>query len=90
MSEWQPIETAPKDGSHFLGAEFWDNKWWYEEIWYSHTWEFGGGSFLAKPSHWMPLPPCSAPATGARWAGGFPSIRPDQQFSRASMTSSIR
>ena len=56
MSEWQPIETAPKDGSHFLGAEFWDNKWWYEEIWYSHTWKFGGGNFLTKPSHWMPLP----------------------------------
>lgn len=53
---WQLIDSAPKDGSHFLGAEYWDDKWWYEEIWYSHTWGFGGGNFLSKPTHWMPLP----------------------------------
>ena len=55
-NEWQPIETAPKDGSHFIGAEFYDDKWWYEEIWWSYSWEFSGGNFVTRPTHWMPLP----------------------------------
>ena len=65
-AEWQPIETAPKDGSHFIGAEFLDDKWWYEEIWWSYSWKFSGGNFLTYPTHWKPLPKPPAMAQGEK------------------------
>lgn len=53
-SQWQPIETAPKDGSEFLSwselsqwVTHWDEK--------SKIWKSGEGYGL-KPTHWMPLP----------------------------------
>lgn len=65
MSEWQPIETAPKDGTKVLG---WDGGTMTTVEWY----ELGGyWSLLAVgawaedsewvPTHWMPLP---EPPTG--------------------------
>lgn len=68
MSEWQPIETAPKDGncvilgSATLGAEpaFWHNgsgNYWGLAGWYA---ERDRGILLARPfggfTHWQPLP----------------------------------
>ncbi len=79
MSEWQPIETAPKDGQHVLLAITEDgppglgyvSEGYYEEDgdrgWYSantHWTDSYDGSLF--PSHWMPLPkpPEAAPIKG--------------------------
>ena len=50
MSEWQPIETAPKDGQSYLAysTEF-VNQYWVTDKCNGMT-------------HWMPLP--KAPANG--------------------------
>ena len=64
MSEWQPIKTAPKDGSKILvylppreksdGSGVWDAVYtvshWYApgRYWWDHS--------MSKPTHWMPLP----------------------------------
>lgn len=61
MSEWQPIETAPKDGTAVLGATtdlfdggcevvFWDDD---REMWGTND---GPYFFKGRFTHWMPLP----------------------------------
>jgi len=65
-SQWQPIETAPKDQTVMV--------WWGEGCWwgrksrtipvgavfpkgpYAWTVKFGDGLRVADPTHWMPLP----------------------------------
>ncbi len=64
MSTWQPIDTAPKDGTWVLltgghAAEptgpcvvgFWDRDDWA----YAH-WDGSWYSIYEAPTHWMPLP----------------------------------
>ena len=74
--EWQPIETAPKDGKrHMLfAAEFdrpgdWRIKMGYWSEGYK-SWQLFGGSW--KPTHWMPLPPPPSNAGIHRAAEGRP------------------
>lgn len=52
--EWQPIETAPKDGTEILTTsldkypdDIFCDRWYAKE----NRW-----SYDAKPTHWMPLP----------------------------------
>ncbi len=61
MSEWQPIETAPKDRKAVL-LYVPENRCVYSAIWVAHRgwWEIFGGDWrdhLQRASHWMPLPP---------------------------------
>jgi hypothetical protein len=55
--EWQPIETAPKDGTEILLFSGWDIGlcyWRNDSCFLGWTW--GAGNRFNNPSHWMPLP----------------------------------
>ncbi len=71
-SNWQPIETAPKDGTYILVGNK-DGVWvaWYTEIYPSghkapNPWqslmlnhrhmESKNRDYSSAPTHWMPLP----------------------------------
>lgn len=69
MHGWQPIETAPRDGTHFLATAIvrnikTDARWWETHVIWADD-ETGevhpecdhGWSRIEDYSHWMPLPP---------------------------------
>lgn len=67
MTAWQPISTAPKDGTWILAiiAGFWEMNIPYIPDVVSWNDESGGWNFCEeegeidkdwKPTHWMPLP----------------------------------
>ena len=68
MSEWQPIETAPRNGSlvklknDLLSSEylfFWNPKLkaWETKVMGVMGWRRGcWNDYCGKPTHWMPLP----------------------------------
>ena len=66
--KWQPIDTAPRDGSKILLARIGRNEvgenlgiWWAcSGFWHSRYENWNDGiepSGLAHPTHWQPLPP---------------------------------
>jgi hypothetical protein len=67
VTEWQPIETAPKNGTAFLGyfpgrAGYWARQDVQPVYWLASS-EDGrwmspvSGHETDRPIHWMPLPP---------------------------------
>jgi hypothetical protein len=59
MSEWQPIETAPKDGTDILVWMFGNSMAvvFYDDN-LDHPWHTMDGPAYHKeaPTHWMPVP----------------------------------
>ena len=72
---WQPIETAPKDGSQILAAVRYATKGCYETLllyWATILEEYPEGVWVfdsyipvtyGKPTHWMPVPRYMPPKT---------------------------
>lgn len=72
ISAWQPIETAPRDGTHILGYIYDEpDVIWFEtsknwptdpvgiNAWTNGVVSNGGydcGYNIIEPTHWMPLP----------------------------------
>ena len=55
LTEWQPIDTAPKDGTYIL---CWELDWGTElMMWLPSGWDNGDTmSRQTWPTHWMPAP----------------------------------
>ena len=59
MSEWQPIETAPKDGTRVLVYSSWVVKATDIARWIGpphNIWKRDREGDVVKATHWMPLP----------------------------------
>ncbi len=60
MSDWKPIETAPKDGTDILvfvpckGFEF--HVAFFDKLWRGSTGEGCESHLPCQPTHWMELP----------------------------------
>lgn len=67
--DWQPIETAPKDGTVidlWINGARWTDCWWQVgnrlhplDGWYSDALDCGDADWFCddqQPTHWMPLP----------------------------------
>lgn len=53
---WQPIETAPKDGTKVLVYTEYGRTFvaaWWEDY---DDWRYHYEGYVTKPTHWMPLP----------------------------------
>jgi hypothetical protein len=63
IREWQPIETAPKDGTQVWA---WDaERGSNPALWVEGAWWITYDDAMIHPTHWMPLPdPPAALSTG--------------------------
>jgi len=63
-NEWQPIDTAPKDGTFWIYGRQCKNCepemviGWYNKLWKKFCYADGYGSseIMKEPTYWMPLP----------------------------------
>ena len=57
MNEWQPMETAPKDGTEILLCSMFDMAvcYWRDDN-VMQEWTWGCGNVYSNPRYWMPLP----------------------------------
>lgn len=63
---WQPIETAPRDGTPILAYPVWSSSPVAEVVWRpmkrtTGRWESRGLAVHGTLTHWMPLPPPPEP-----------------------------
>jgi hypothetical protein len=60
VSDWQPIETAPKDGTRIIVANYavvWPDVSWVKSPRAGERWEhLNLGAVRFAPTHWMPIP----------------------------------
>jgi hypothetical protein len=67
MEEWQPIETAPRDGTSVLLFDGEIHEGFWDEVDFNEfsgtpvmSWNYGNLSWIDDtnfwPTHWMPLP----------------------------------
>lgn len=58
MSEWQPIETAPREGMHLVVWDSKNQKPVVPELRANDgAFWLGDWDWIIEASHWMPLPP---------------------------------
>ena len=57
MNEWQPMETAPKDGTEILLCSMFVMAvcYWRDDN-VMQEWTWGCGNVYSNPRYWMPLP----------------------------------
>jgi hypothetical protein len=57
-AEWQPIETAPKNGVFIVVLGCYPHSGAPETVrWFEDCWDAGGDGYaIGEPTHWMPLP----------------------------------
>lgn len=57
LREWQPIETAKKDGTHIIGLTQFGAReiWWHRDFYEGEFWQDEGDS-EPEPTHWVPMP----------------------------------
>lgn len=54
QTEWQPISTAPKDVTEFIGCKIYEGKLLDAPI--LSFWSPTLNRFYCNPTHWIPLP----------------------------------